>query len=174
MPSPRQIADAFRDLSEAAQQLLAADPEMPAEDRQLWQDMLEGAAESTDPYSVLDRLAHGAVQDEHYAEGVRSFRRELAERLDRHLRGAETKRRMLKRFLECLQLSTLLRPTYSASIGAGRVHVLPTMKPEELPPRFQRVTVDVNKEALAAALKAGEDVPAHWSNAEPVLTIRTR
>jgi hypothetical protein len=147
---------------------------MPEEDRQLWQDMLEGEA-SGDPFAAIDRLVHVAVQHEHYAEAVRSFRREQAERLDRHLRNAETLRQAIARMLERLQLPALVRPTYTASVGAGRTHVIPKAKPEEMPPRFQWVTIEHNKEELARALRAGEtDVPAEWSNPEPVLTIRTR
>lgn len=173
-PSPRQVHDAFTDLAQTARQLLEIDPNMPEEHARLWQDMLEAQAEG-DPFKTLDRLVHAAVLAEHHAEGVRIYRTALAERLDRQLRSAGKIREIVKRFLEQLQLTTLVRPTYSASITAGRAHVVPTQDAKDMPPRFQRVTVEVDKSALTEALRAKEpDVPAHWSNPEPILTIRTR
>lgn len=159
---------------ETAQRLLELNPDMPSEDRQLWQDCLE-AESAGDPFQTLDKLVHAAVQHEHYAEGVRAFRRDLDARYDRHMTNAERARDAVHRFLDALQLTTLVRPTYSASISSGRVHVVPTKEPAEMPPRFQRVSVAVNKVALTEALKSGEEgVPAEWSNAEPTLTIRVR
>jgi hypothetical protein len=173
-PSPRQLQEAFSDLARTAQRLLKDDPNMPEEDRKLWQDMLEAESEG-DPFRVLDRLVHAAVQSEHYAEGVRSYRTDLAARLERHMRAAERTREQVQRFLLHLNLPTLVRPTYSASISAGHRHVVPTREPAELPDRFRRASYEADRVALGAALRAGEkDVPAEWSNQEPTLTIRTR
>jgi len=69
---------------------------------------------------------------------------------------------------------TLPRPTYSLSVSE-RAHVIPTLKPEELPERFRRVMYEPDRNAMGQALKAGEEgVPATWSNPEPHLTIRVR
>lgn len=171
-PSPNQIADALGELARTARELLAIEPDMPVEDAQLYADCLE-AESSGDPMGVLDRLVHAAVQDECDAEAIRLFRTELAERLARKLQGAVKKRAGILRFIEHLQLRTLPRPTYSLSVSE-RTHVIPTLKPEELPPKFQRVTYEADKHALAAALKAGEEVPAEWSNPEPHLSIRIK
>ena len=173
-PSPRQISEAYTDLLQTAQRLLATDPDMPTEDARLWADMLE-AESRTDPFQVIDQLVHAAVQAEHYAEGVGDYQKDLAARKQRHERQAERLRQAVQQFMERLSMPSLVRPTYSASISAGRPHVVPTKAAAEMPPRFQRVAIEVNKAALTEALKAGEtDVPAEWSNAEPSLTIRVR
>jgi hypothetical protein len=173
-PSPRQVSEAFTNLVQTAQSLLQIEPNMPAEDAQLWQDMLEAESQG-EPFAVIDRLVHAAVQAEHYAEGVGRYQSDLAERKKRHLRQAEHLRFAVQQFLERLAIPTLVRPTYSASISAGRAHVVPTRRPEEMAPRFQRTTIEANKQALTEALRAGEkDVPAEWSNAQPSLTIRVR
>lgn len=174
-PSPRQVQEAFGDLARTAQQILAIDPDMPAEDQRLWQDMLEAEAEGADPYAVIDRLVHAAITNEAYASGVKEYRAVLSGREGRHLKNAERQREVVQQLLDRLRISSLVRPTYTASISAGRVHVVPTKEAEEMPPRFQRTTITIDKAALTEALKAGEEgVPATWSNAEPTLTIRVR
>jgi hypothetical protein len=173
-PSPRQIQDAYTDLVQTAQRLLEIDKNMPAEDARLWADMLE-AESAGSPFTVIDRLVHEAVQAAHYAEGVGAFQSVLADRKARHERQAQRLRQAVQEFMEHLAMPSLVRPTYSASIADGRAHVVPTKPPEELPPRFQRMTIEANKEALREALRAGEkDIPAEWSNTEPKLTIRVR
>jgi hypothetical protein len=59
--APQQISEALADLAQTAERLLAVNPNMPDEDRQLWQDMLEGET-GGDPFRIIDRLVHVAVQ----------------------------------------------------------------------------------------------------------------
>lgn len=174
MLSPRKVSEAFTELAQTAQQLLAVDQNMPEDDQRLWQDMLE--AESLgDPLLVLDRLVHEALLAEHYAQAVHDYTAQLSERHARYERRADKLREVLANMLEQLQLKSLERPTYTATMRAGIPAVRPTREAEAMPPRFQRLTVSIDTAALKAALKAGEkDVPAEWSNAKPILTIRVR
>lgn len=174
IPSPNQIQRAFTALAAARSRLLELDPGMPQEDPKLWQDMLEGEAQG-DPYATLDKLIGGALETKAHVEGLRLYRQTLSERLVRLEAREDRLRGIAQRMLEQLDIETLVRPAYTARISEGRVKVVPNKDAKDMPERFQRVTIEVDKEALAAALKAGEDnVPAHWSNAEPVLNLRTR
>lgn len=171
-PLPHRVAAAFQELAAAREKLLAEG--LDPDDALLWQDMLEGESAMADPFAAVDYLMGVIVDAELMAEAVRTRRTELAERLARFTARAERWRTLAQEFLTALDVKRLERPTYTASIGAGRAHVIPTAEPEDLPRRFQRVAITANKDALAAALKAGEEVPAVWSNPGPQLSIRTR
>jgi hypothetical protein len=149
---------------------------MPEDDQRLWADMLEGSAQGADPFSVVDRLVGAILERERFAEALRLWRNaDLAERQARFDRAATRQRAIVQQFLERLAIRRLTRPGFTLSIGPGRPHVVPSASPEQLPARFQRVSVEADRQALAEALRAGEaDVPATWSNPEPVLTIRVR
>ena len=173
-PNPATLEAVRRVLARAGRELRAIEPNMAEEDPKLWADMMEGEAEG-DPFALIDRLLTGALDYEADAKAVAFRRADLAIRHDRFTQYAERRRKIARDLLAEADIRHLERPEYTASISPGRPYIIPTLPPEQLPERFQRVSYEANKSALAAALTAAEpDVPAEWSNPQPVLTIRTR
>jgi len=173
-PSPAATAAVRRVLARAGTELRAIEPNMAEDDPKLWADMMEGEAEG-DPFALIDRLIVGALDCEADAEAVQHRRADLAIRHDRFVAAAVRRRKIARDLLAEADIRSLERPEYTASLAPGRPHVVPTLPPEQLPERFQRVTYEANKTALSDALAAGEpDTPAEWSNPPLVLTVRSR
>lgn len=173
-PSPATIETVRRVLARAGRELRAIEPNMAEDDPKLWADMMEGEAEG-DPFALIDRLITSALDYEADAEAVQHRRADLASRHDRFIAYAARRRKIARDLLAEADIRSLERPEYTASISPGRPHILPTLPPEQLPERFQRCTIEANKQALGDALIAAEpDVPAEWSNPQLVLTVRTR
>jgi len=172
MPDPLQSA--LAELAAIGRELLAIDPTMPETDPQLWADMLEGETR-TNAFELLDQFVLAALELNSRAEALRTLRADWGLRQCR-LEAAITRRRnIVLRLFDTLRLNKLERPAYTASVTAGRSHVVPTLPPEEMPDRFRRVSYEADKTALGNALRAGvPDVPAEWSNPQPSLAIRTR
>jgi hypothetical protein len=170
-PSPFQVRRAFEALTFARERLLAED--VGPEDQKLWADMLEGEADG-DPLAVIDRIIEGALDAEAMAEAVQQRRQDLAERKARHERRADRLRQTAQDMLTALDITTLSRAAYGASIGPGRAHVVITDE-DRLPPDLVRIKREPNKDAIAKFLKAGEQVAgAELSNPQQVMTVRKR
>lgn len=173
-PSAFQIEQAMIVLERARATLLLAEPDLPEMDPKLWADMLEGAAEGDDPYAIVDRLALAAVAAGDMADMVRRRKMELGARQARFEHREEQLRGIIQQVMEALDLRSIERVEFTAAIGRGVPRIILTAAPEELPRRFQRITVEPDKVALQKALKGGEAVHgAELSNPAPILVLRT-
>lgn len=154
--SPRRVEAA---MSEAMQRIAMVDD---ADDRARLEALAVGDA---DIFRVLDQLAENAIADKLLAE--------LADgRADRLAERSERARDIIRRILEALDLPSIERPTYTASLAEGPKAVV-ISEEAEIPDRYIRHAPD--KPAIKRALAAGEDVPGcTLNNGAPVLRLLTR
>ena len=75
--------------------------------------------------------------------------------------------------MQALGLAKLEAAAFTANIGAGRPRVI-VVNPDALPDECCAIVRTPSKTAIAEALKEGPVSGAEWSNATPVLTVRTR
>jgi hypothetical protein len=171
-PSAWQIAEAMSALTRAAQELLAAEPDLPETDPKLWQDMLEGQTEGADPYAIIDTLVQAAIAAADTADMIRRRKNELGARQARLERREEHLRLHTRTIMDALDLRRLERPEYTASVAPGQPHVVLTGPVDELPEKYLRVHVEPDKQELRRALMQGEHVlGAELSNPVPSLRI---
>jgi len=141
-----------------AMQALAALPE--SDDLPLRIDTIEG---ESDVLELLDRIVELSIADNKLADSAK----ERAKRIEAR---AERARSLALRILEALEVPTLERPLYTATISHPRKAQVTNS--DEVPPEYLRHSVDMR--LLAKALLAGEDVAgACLGNPEPRLTVRT-
>jgi len=154
--SPRRIEAA---MSEAMQRIAMVDD---ADDRARLEALAAGDA---DIFNVLDRLAENAIADKLLAE--------LADgRADRLAERSERARDIIRRILEVLDLPSIERPTYTATMAEGPKSVV-VQNEGAVPDHYIRHAP--NKPEILRALKRGEDVPGcTMNNGAPVLRLLTR
>ena len=142
----------------AAQQALAELPD--DDDLALRIGTLEG---QSDVFEVLDRIVECAVADSLIVERARL-------RMQRIEARADQARDLAMRILEALEVPSLERPLYTASISRRSKAIV--TDPDAVPDDYYRSSIDMK--LLAKALRAGERIPgAELSNPSPSLTIRT-
>lgn len=134
-------------------------------------DTLDGLTDLTDQCNAV---IGSALADEATADGLRDFIGALEARCERIRARAVAKRAAVRSAMEDAGLSKLALPVATLTLGPGRPAVQ-VYDEQAVPADFMRVRREPNKAAIAAALKAGEDVPgARLNNAAPILTIHTR
>jgi hypothetical protein len=170
-PSAWAVEQAMSALMQARDRLLADDVTLP-EDYLLWQNMLEGAADG-DPLAVIDRLVDAAVLAEDMAQMANVRATELTERKVRFMRRNERLRGIVFQMLEALQVKTLERATYTATIGKGQPELI--IDEAEIPDEHMRISKAPDRKAIRKLLADGNEVPgAMLGNAASRLTLRTR
>ena len=143
----------------AAHEALAA---LPADaDELLRYSTIEGESGALE---LMDSIAASVEADELLVQRAK-------ERIKRLEARAERRRGVIGYMLEALELPSIERPLYTASLSHHpRVVVLDQAA---LPDEYRRTAPDMAK--LGTALRGGEAVPgATLSNGPPVLTLRTR
>ena len=171
IPSPGETARAMEILMGAREELLSIDP-MIALDTKLFQDMLEG--EGGDAMDILANIVRQGVEADAMAEMIKARRAMLADRQDRFEKRREVLRRRARDALIALDLPLLETEDFTASITAGKTHVIITNE-KALPDGFCRFTRAPNKDEIGEALRAGGRVEgAELSNPEPGMTVRLR
>jgi len=171
MAEPMQAVQV--ELEAISRELLRIDPKMPENDPRLWADMLE-AQSSSNAYDTIDRFVLAMLELEQHAEALRRLRATWGIRQSRFEAQAIKRQEVITRLMTAVQLTSLARPAYTATLSAGPPHVIATLDPKDMPDRFRRISYETNKRALADAMRAGEDdVPAEWSNRQIMLSIRT-
>lgn len=170
-PSPRQISDAYAVLLQAREKLLAIDPSMPESDPTLFGDMLDG--ESGDAISALDRLILCAIEAEDLASQAHLRAQEIAERKARYKKRSEALRDTAFQLMAALELRRRETGQFTASVRSTPPKVVITDE-TALPPAMVRTRTEPDKLLIAAALKAGGEVPgAAMSNSGETLAVRT-
>lgn len=168
----RTVSLSIDEVSAQIAGLLAAYPDL-ADDEDLRRDMLEG---STDIDAVLTRLVDEVEEIEALVAALAEVITTKRERKARLERKAEFWRALILKLMERADLAKFPLATATLSVRKTPARVVITDE-VALPARFLRVrtVTELDKAALAEALKAGEDVPsAHLGNGGTSLTIRTK
>lgn len=75
-----------------------------------------------------------------------------------------------------IQLTDCLKSLYIKTAqklkGSDRRQFMAASEPEQMPERFQRVTVEANREASRTALEQGEELHAYFGEREHHLRIK--
>jgi len=146
--------------------------EDPTLDEQTLADTVEGL---TDLHEILQAVIRAALADEALASGLKGRIGEMEDRLGRLQDRASKRRQIAKEVMTELDLKKLQAPDFTASIRSGfpslmviNENEIPSIYWEPRDPKLDRVS-------LLADLKQGTEVQgAALSNAEPILSVRTR
>jgi hypothetical protein len=150
--------------------LLASVPDL-ADDEDLRRDMLEGATSFDE---VLTRLVDAVQMSEAFADAVRVRIDALQERRQRIDRRADKIREAIATVMQHGRMTTTRLPIATLSLREGRPKAV-IIEEDLIPAQFIRTRTSIDTAAVGAMLRCGEAVPgAVLSNAEPVLTIRTK
>jgi hypothetical protein len=169
-PSAWKLEQAMSVLMAVRQRLLDDDPEM-ASDEKLMAGMLEG--ESGDAMDVLDAVIRASIVATGMADEASARAKNITARATRYKARAEALRGAAFGALAALDLKRHERADFTASVRVGQSVVIITDE-ASLPAAFVRTKTEPEKALIAAALKAGQDVPGcELSNATPSLQVRT-
>jgi Siphovirus Gp157 len=169
-PSAWKLEQAMSVLLSVRQRLLDDDPEM-ASDEKLFSDMLDG--ESGDAMEVLDAVIRASIIATSMAAEAASRAKSISDRATRYKARAEALRGAAFGALSALDIRRHERPDFTASIRMGQPAVVITDE-SALPAAFVRTKTEPEKTLIAAALKAGQDVPgAALTNQTPSIQVRT-
>ena len=155
-------------LMAARTRILTEDPELAA-DEAAFAEALQG-----DGLDMLDAVLRASVHARDMAEAADTRAKATAARRDRYKARAETLRQAAFAAMDALGMTKRELPDMTVTIAAGKPTVLITDE-AALPADFVRTTTAPDRIAIAAALKAGQDVPgAVLTNSLPTMTMRTR
>jgi hypothetical protein len=156
--------------TEAAQRLKEKLTAAYGEDAELVRDMIEA---ETSLHEQIGRAALELAAVEGEKDGIEIAIAKLKERLTRHCRKAEGIREAIQVALETAELPSLKTPAATLSMRASPPRVEIT-DPALLPAIFLiQPPPSPDKNAVKAALKAGETIPgAVLSNQPPALSVR--
>jgi hypothetical protein len=139
------------------------------DDEEFLSDLLEG---ETGLFEVMQRLDDQLADAEMMAGAIKDRRSELADRQDRMECKADAVRQLMQALLDAAGLKRLVLPTGTISVRNGTPRVV-VIDETEIPDQYLRTTTTVDKSGLAAALRAGADIPgAMLSNGAASLSVR--
>lgn len=164
--NPQLVSRVVREITD----LLAVYPEL-AEDETLRADTLEGA---TDINGILAKLVQEREAAYGMAEGVKVPVDDLRQRKARLERRGEGYGEAIERVMNAAGLSKVILPNATLSISNAPPSV--TVADEQaVPDQFWRVKREIDKPAINAAVKAGEEIPGvAVSNGATRLTVRVK
>ncbi len=164
--NPALVSRVVREITD----LLAVYPEL-AEDETLRADTLEGA---TDINGILAKLVQEREAAYGMAEGVKVPVDDLRQRKARLERRGDGYGEAIERVMNAAGLSKVILPNATLSISNAPPSV--TVADEQaVPDQFWRVKREIDKPAINAAVKAGEEIPGvAVSNGSTRLTVRVR
>lgn len=164
--NPQLVFRVVREISD----LLAVYPELE-KDETLRADTLEG---ETDINNVLAKLVQEREAAYAMAEGVKAPVNDLRERKARLERRGDGYGEAIERVMSAAGLSKVTLPNATISVSQGG----PTAVVEDeaaIPDRFIRIKREIDKVAINAAVKAGEEIPGVVvSNGASRLTVRVK
>lgn len=155
--------------AELRRRLLLEDPDL---DEVTLADTLEGL---TCLHEILIEVVKGALLDEAYASGLRERIAQMEERLRRFDERALTRRHLARDVMVEHDIKKLLDPEFTISIRQGSRSVV-VIDEGAIPAHFWEMREPrLNRQAVLAELRTGASLPGvELSNAEPVLSVRTR
>jgi hypothetical protein len=155
-------------LARLREQLLTLDPAM-ATDEALFHGTVDGQSDALDQMRAVIR---SATEAELFADALQRHIKVLEQRRARFEARGDACRIAVRDAMEALGIKSLMAPDFTVSVTPGRPRVMVT-DADMLAPEFIRTKTEPNLSAIAAALKAGDDVPgAVFSNTASVLTVR--
>lgn len=150
--------------------LLSQYPEI-AEDDTLRADSVEG---QTDAFSFLEILVRKIGENKARIEGIKSYRKELADRCARFERRDEALRSLAFKIMQTAELKWAELNEATLSIANSQPKVLITDE-AIIPDILCKIQRTPDKSRIKEMLKAGEIVRgAVLSNQEPHLVVRTK
>jgi lipid II:glycine glycyltransferase (peptidoglycan interpeptide bridge formation enzyme) len=144
------------------------------EDDQALLDTLEG---ETDLQSRLIWLARQANEAEEFATAMKAIMADNKARRDRFEAKAEKLRSLIAWAMQEVGLTKIAAPDVTLSLRMLAPQLVTTTEAESVPDEFRKVKVSYtfDKDAIKAAINNGQQIEwAHYGNASPSLTIRTR
>jgi hypothetical protein len=146
--------------------------DFPEADEETLTDTLEGLTNLSDMLAVVIR---SALEDQNLTKALKVRISDMHSRLTRIDQRAEKKRALIKLVMERAGLKKLTEPDFTVSLRPSRPPLLvddETVVPEAFwkpqPPKL-------NRQALIAAISAGEEVPgAVLGNTPMTIAIRTK
>lgn len=167
--NPLNTASLVAEYQRVRESLLATFPEL-AEDDETLADTIDGETGLLDAIADLIRYAR---EDEAVEEALDKIIAEMRERKARIGQRAVKRREGALALMQAAGIAKLERPDFTATVAAGRPKVVITDE-AVLPQAMFRIKREPDKALIMASLKAGPVEGAALSNAEPVLTVRTR
>jgi Siphovirus Gp157 len=146
--------------------------DFPSADEETLRDTLEGI---TDLHEMIAAVIRSALVDEALQTGLRSRLEDMRLRITRLEERGLKKRQLALEVMVEVGLTKLEQPDFTASARAGSPSLVVTA--EDLIPEDYWVpqAPKLSRQALLSDLKQGVGVSgAHLSNAQPVLTVRTK
>lgn len=152
-----------------ALQALGADT--PADDAQLWYDLLDGETPALDD---LRQVVRHALECEAMADALDTRIRAMAARKARFVAAADRCRALVRDCLIDAQLKRLGADDFTASVRLA-TRPVSVSSPDLLPDALCRTVRSPDLTAIGRALKAGETVPgAEYGEPAAYLAIATR
>lgn len=165
--SPEARIAAEIEAAKALRAVLAAD----AEDAELYADMIEG---ETSLFEMIDAVYANIQLDQELLDGIKARENDLA------IRKARVEERIGWRKAKIEQAILIFgekieRPEATFSLAQRQPKLIVSDDESQIPTRFFKTSVELDKAALLKAIKAGEVVEgASLSNAPQTLTIRRK
>jgi hypothetical protein len=151
------------------ERLQAEDPSL---DEQTLADTVEGL---TDLHEIVEAVIRAALADEALASGLKGRIGEMEDRLRRLQDRGSKRRQIAKEVMTELDIKKLEAPDFTASIRSGFPSLM-VINENEIPSIYwEPRDPKLDRASLLADLKQGTEVQgAALSNAEPILSVRTR
>lgn len=172
-PSPYSVAQALSVWASTRARLMADDPDLAADEAQLI-TLLE--AETEDLAAVKDRLVNAIIQADAMADTCKGMAENLLARNARYRNRCNSYRAALLAILDCTGERRYESAAATVSLRTGQPAVVVTDE-AQIPLQFWRIETSrrVDKAAIMAALRAGEDVDGTvLANGVPTISVRTR
>lgn len=164
--NPQLVFRVVREISD----LIAVYPELE-EDETLRADVLEG---ETDINNVLAKLVQEREAAYAMAEGVKVPVNDLRERKARLERRGDGYGEAIERVMSAAGLSKVTLPSATISVSQAAPSVV-IEDEASIPERFIRIKREIDKTAINAAVKAGEEIPGVVvNNGGSRLTVRVK
>lgn len=164
--NPQLVFRVVREITD----LIAVYPELE-DDENLRADTLEGA---TDINGILAKLVQEREAAYGMAEGVKIPVEDLRQRKARLERRGDGYGEAIERIMNAAGLSKVMLPSATLSITNAAPSVI-VSDDAAVPDRYWRVKREIDKPAINAAVKAGEEIPGVTvSNGATRLTVRVK
>jgi hypothetical protein len=137
-------------------------------------DTLDGELDLADRLRSLIRKRREMLANADALKGM------ISDMCDRKARMETTAKRIGDAVTYAMQeagIAKLKSPDFSASVSYGKKPLcgVESLNPADLPTRFIRTKLEVDRNALRAALESGEQIEgAYLGNAAPFITVRTK
>lgn len=171
MTNTWQLTQALTALHSARRTLLETDPDLEADESEL-SAALASEQETVD--AAIRRTIASATHASKRAEMADEMIRDLTARRDRYRNRSAALRSAAFSAMDALGVRRMEWPEATISIAAGRDGVVIT-DPDAVPDEFCAIERKPRKDAITAAIKAGQEVPgAEMRNGMPTLQVRTK